>query len=198
VTKNRLQVRKHQLVRNAIYDAAMRLFAVKGFDETTVEAVAQASGVSRRSFFRYFASKDDVLAQNVLHYGDVLTAAVAAGPAGLTPFETVRETILTVVKQTAGQAHTRQVIDIAERSASARQAHTSKMREVEDSVAAAYAARLKSPSNYDVKPRLLATLTLSVMNVAIMAWYRGEYQDLSDAANQVFSNLAHFICDNPS
>ena len=195
MTKDSLQVRKQQLVRDAIYDAAIGLFAVKGFDETTVEEVAQAAGVSRRSFFRYFSSKDDLLAQNVVHYGEVLTAAVTACPAAFTPLETVRETVLTVVKQTVGQSRTRQVIEISERSASARQAHSSRMMEVEDSVAMAFAGRLRGASKDDLKPRLLASLTLSVMNVAIMSWYRGEYRELSVAANQVFSNLTRFMCD---
>src|SRR5580704_3163592 len=53
VTKATLQVRKQQLVRGAIYEAAIELFGKKGFDQTTVEEVAQAAGVSRRSFFRY-------------------------------------------------------------------------------------------------------------------------------------------------
>src|ERR1700689_1428031 len=96
VTKDTLQVRKQQLVRDAIYDAAIELFAVKGFDETTVEEVAQAAGVSRRSFFRYFASKDDLLAQNVVKYGAILSAAIAACPPTLGPMEIVRETVLSV------------------------------------------------------------------------------------------------------
>ena len=78
MAKQTLQVRKQELVRDAIYDAAIDLFAVKGFEETTVEEVAQAAGVSRRSFFRYYATKDDLLAQGVLKYGSALTAAIVS------------------------------------------------------------------------------------------------------------------------
>jgi AcrR family transcriptional regulator len=195
VTKDTLQVRKQQLVRDAIYDAAIELFAVKGFDETTVEEVAQAAGVSRRSFFRYFASKDDLLAQNVVNFGSVLAATITACSQALTPLETVRETVLSVLKQSVAQPRTRQIIEISQRSASARQAHHSRMMDVEDMVAAAFAGRLKSTSKDDMKPRLLAGLTLSVMNVAIISWFRGEYQDLSTAARQVFAHLARISCD---
>ena len=195
VTEGTLQIRKQQLVRSAIYDAAIDLFAEKGFDETTVEEVAQAAGVSRRSFFRYFASKDDLLAQNVVHFGSVLSATITACPPALTPLETVRETVLSVVRQTAAHPRTRQIIEISQRSASARQAHHSRMMEVEDTVAAAFAGRLRSASKDDLKPRVLASLTLSIMNVAISSWFRDEYQDLSTAARQVFTNLTRIFCD---
>jgi AcrR family transcriptional regulator len=195
MTEDSLQLRKQQMVRGAIYDAAIPLFARKGFDETTVEEVAQAAGVSRRSFFRYFASKDDLLAQNVVNYGNVLAATVTACAPTLTQLETVRETVQTVLKQVVVQPHTRRIIEIAQRSASARQAHGSRMSDVEDALATAFAARLKSPSRDDLKPRMLATLTLSSMNLAVIAWFRGEYQDPALAARQVFANLKRIVCE---
>jgi AcrR family transcriptional regulator len=195
LSKANLQAHKQNLVRSVIFEAAIELFSTKGFDETTVEEVAQAAGVSRRSFFRYFASKDDLLAQNVVQYGVTLTAAIAACPASFTPLEIVRETVLSVAKQTVAHPRTRQVIEISERSASARQAHLSRLREVEDRVATAYAGRLKGATEDDLRPRLLASLTLSVMSVAIFSWYRREYRDVSTVAKQVFSNLTRIFCD---
>jgi AcrR family transcriptional regulator len=195
VARENLQVLKQQLVRNAIFEAAIDLFTAKGFDETTVEEVAQAAGVSRRSFFRYFASKDDLLAQNVAHYGVALTAAITACPATFTLLEVVRETVLSVAKQSVAHPRTRQVIDISERSASARQAHLSRLLEVEESVARAFVGRIKGAAKDDLKPRLLASLTITVVNVAIVSWYRGEYQDIAAAAKQVFANLARIFCD---
>jgi hypothetical protein len=110
----------------------------------------------------------------------------------------VRETVLSVARESVAQPRTRQIIEISLRSASARQAHHSRMLDVEDVVAAAFAGRLRSGSKDELKPRLLASLTLSVMNVAIIAWFRGEYQDLSTAARQVFATLMRISCEQAS
>lgn len=49
----------HEL-RNKIAEAAIYLFLNNGFDQTTVEDIAKKSGVSRRSIFRHFESKDEI------------------------------------------------------------------------------------------------------------------------------------------
>lgn len=190
-----LQSRKQQLVRDAIFDAAIDLFAAKGFDETTVEEVAQAAGLSRRSFFRYFANKDDLLAQNVLNYGAVLAEAVEACPSGMAPLEVIRETISSGVKHVAAQTRTRQIIEIAVRSPSARRSHLSRMIDVEDRLAEAFAARLKNSSRNELKPRLLAGLTLVVMNAAIASWFTGEHADLATSGKQALAAIARMYRD---
>jgi AcrR family transcriptional regulator len=48
-------------IQARITDAAMELFAAQGYEATTVEAITQGAGVARRTFFRYFASKEDVI-----------------------------------------------------------------------------------------------------------------------------------------
>jgi AcrR family transcriptional regulator len=194
LTKSSLRARKQQFVRDAIYHSAIDLFAGKGFDETTVEEVAQAAGVSRASFFRYFSSKDDLLAQSVIRYGEALKAAIKASPPSSTPLEIMHETVLAVAKETASSPHTRQVIEIALRSAAARQAHMSRMVEVESEVAAAFAERTGSLSKDEIEPRLLAIMTLSAMNVAVMSWHRGGSQELSAAVEKVFSSLTRIAC----
>jgi AcrR family transcriptional regulator len=181
--------RKQQMARDAIYGAAVELFAVKGFEETTVEEIAEASGVSRRSFFRYFASKDDLLAQSVISYGRILADVVRLAPASLSQFELIEHTLLTGVKYpTINPQRTRQVVEIAERSPAARQAHRSRMTEVEDFLTEAFAARSKG-SRKEMKARLLSAITLAAMSSTINSWSKGEEKDLQTAAKHVLQTI---------
>lgn len=82
--------RKKLETRQALERAALRLFAERGYEQTTVEDIAEAADVAVRTFFRYFSSKQDVL------FGDVVTERVtrlrtglAARPMDESPLESV-------------------------------------------------------------------------------------------------------------
>ncbi|WP_327358583.1 TetR/AcrR family transcriptional regulator [Streptomyces sp. NBC_01304] len=56
-----LRERKRRRTRSALIDAAAELFARKGYDETTVAEIAAAAEIGTRTFFSYFASKEEIL-----------------------------------------------------------------------------------------------------------------------------------------
>jgi len=60
-----LMQRRRQGAIDDIVEAAIELFARDGFDATTVEAITDFAGCSRRTFYRYFESKEDVMFQDV-------------------------------------------------------------------------------------------------------------------------------------
>ena len=88
--------RKRRETLRRITDAGICLFIEKGFDGATVEEIAAAAGISRRSFFHYFESKDDILLSLQGDVGELFAAAVRRAPSGGSPFEIVRDAALRV------------------------------------------------------------------------------------------------------
>ncbi|MBD8465055.1 TetR/AcrR family transcriptional regulator [Plantibacter sp. CFBP 8798] len=76
--------------------AAMALFADRGFAATTVPEIAEAAGLTTRTFFRHFADKRDVLFLRERELPTVVGRLVAAAPAGLDPLALVMSGLETV------------------------------------------------------------------------------------------------------
>ncbi|MFI0374399.1 TetR family transcriptional regulator [Actinomadura sp. 1N219] len=90
--------RKKQRTREALVDAAFSLFAEKGFDATTVEEIADAVDVSSRTFFRYFASKEDVALTFQEEQTHAVMAALAARPADEPIMTALRHTVVEIAR----------------------------------------------------------------------------------------------------
>jgi mycofactocin system transcriptional regulator len=73
---------------------ALRLFTEVGFDETTVDQIAVAAGVSRRTFFRYFTSKSDVLWNEFDNEVETIRTLFAEVPDDLPVMAAVRKAVL--------------------------------------------------------------------------------------------------------
>jgi AcrR family transcriptional regulator len=192
--KNGMQVRKRKLVEDAIYDAAIDLFAKKGFDETTIDEIAEGSGISRRSFFRYFGSKNDLLARNTIKCGEVVRQTAASCARDLSVIDVIAEVVLKGAEFSEQQPRTLQIIQIAEKSASAAQAHLSRLSELEIELAEVYSRRLKSGSHNHLEPRLLSALSWALINASITSWFSGEHKDIQSAARQAVQDLTKLFC----
>jgi AcrR family transcriptional regulator len=69
--------------------AAITLFAEQGYEETTVAEIAVRAGLTKRTFFRYFSDKREVLFSGSEELGSLWLAAVTAAPPGETPLAVV-------------------------------------------------------------------------------------------------------------
>jgi AcrR family transcriptional regulator len=185
-----LQRRKQELVRDTIWEAALDLFTIKGFDESTIEEIAEAADVSRRSFFRYFASKRDLMVLRVHLYGRAVGEAIEECPRSCSLFEVMEHATLKVARAAAAQPRTRQVFKIAERCAAANEALLTSLPRIEEEVAKAFERRLPNGAKERAKARLLAAFTFSILNVSLADWCKNERKDISTIVSHAFTTLS--------
>ncbi|MER7490874.1 helix-turn-helix domain-containing protein, partial [Streptomyces sp. NPDC126497] len=86
-----LRERKKRATRGALAEAAVRLAAEHGADKVTVEAISAAAGVSVRTFFNYFDTRDDAFVVIDAEAGARMRQAVLDAPAALSPLQALRE-----------------------------------------------------------------------------------------------------------
>jgi AcrR family transcriptional regulator len=89
-----LRERKKRETREALTRAALELFVERGYDETTLAEIAAEAGVSTRTIFAYFPSKEHILFSTLQAMRDALAAALADRPAGTDALTALREFIL--------------------------------------------------------------------------------------------------------
>ncbi len=99
MTDSGLRQNKKIRVKRELYLAAMELFRQKGFDETSVEEIAEQAGYSRATFFNHFGSKQGVLR----FYGQRLQERVEelldASEDSVSPLEMIRRMITAMVRE---------------------------------------------------------------------------------------------------
>jgi len=91
-----LRERKKAATREALHEAALRLFAERGYRATTVTDIAAAADVSERTFFRYFRSKEDVALQDVGRLLPRLEQAIRERPVAEAPLHALLNAFLAV------------------------------------------------------------------------------------------------------
>ncbi len=88
-----LWTRSRQRVYAEITAVAMELFLTNGFEQTTIDEIVVAAGISRRSFFRYFGTKEDVVLGHFIADGAVIRDQLEQRPDGEGPWTALRGAI---------------------------------------------------------------------------------------------------------
>jgi AcrR family transcriptional regulator len=95
-----LRERKKAKTRATIQEQALRLFAIQGYEATTVQQIADAAEVSESTFFRYFPTKEDVVVHD--RFDPLLLAAFAMQPLELSPIAALRGALAAAIRELHG------------------------------------------------------------------------------------------------
>lgn len=161
-----LRERKKEATRQAVHEAALRLTVEHGFDQLTVEAVADAAGISRRTFSNYFAGKEDALLHGDEQQITELVRAVRERPAEEPAWTALRAAMTQFAERVAPPEREWAVrTRLAMRHPSLLARQLANHAALEQDLAEAVAAR-RSP----VRPLVLAAVFLSALRIAMRMW----------------------------
>jgi len=185
-----MQDRKRQAVRDEIARAAWELFDIEGYEATTVEVIAERAGISRRSFFRYYSSKEDVVVGTSDALAEDFLAAFRARPAGETPLEAIRRALRPVVVERVkdtGQA--RAIMRLLRESPTLRRAMMERHARLEERLAALLATRTGADPRRDPTPALLAFVARALIDTAFNVWFDQRPADAGAMVDDLFRRL---------
>ncbi len=170
--------------------AALDRFALQGFDETTVDDIAAAAGISRRTFFRYFRSKNDVVWGDFDGMLGELEARLAAAPADRPMMTTLRDEVVRFnsIPPEAVVAHRQRMALIL--YVPALQAHSTLRYAAWRAVVAEFAARRLGAGPDDLGPRLVGHVALAAAVAAYEQWLTTPDADLASLLGDAFDAVA--------
>ena len=182
-----LRERKKRATRRALHEAALRLVAERGLDSVSVDEIADRADVSPRTFFNYFACKDDAVLGLDPEASARQVSAFLARPAGETPVQALRAV-------TRGQAEEMALdtelwplrLKVIDTTPALLARLAAVFGEGEKVLAEAVAERTDTRAGADAYPTLLAGVAGVAMRTALHRWLAGDFTaalpDLLDEA----------------
>ncbi|MER6059944.1 MULTISPECIES: TetR family transcriptional regulator [unclassified Streptomyces] len=176
-----LRERKKQRTREALLRAALELFTTQGYEHTTVDEIAEAVDVSQRTFFRYFAGKEDVAFAVQEMTEARFVEAVRARPPHEAPLEALRQAVLegwdgireTVESAVPVELYLRMYRTI-ESTPALLAAHLRRSAATEETIARLLAEREGVDVDVDPRPRLAVAVFGGVIRVTERQWCTGD------------------------
>lgn len=185
-----LRARQRALAIDSLSAAALNLFLTLGFEVTTVDDIARAAGTSRRTFFRYFKTKEEVVLSRMKRLYDVMAFEVAARPPSGTALKTLHE----VLRATSGPhaEHKEQTLALVRLIYKTPTLHASILLQNHNfALELAEMLTRRDPTLGFGPARLAAVVAFAAADAATALWLEGsgEYLDYLDDAFADFDRL---------
>lgn len=182
--------RKRRLVREELGEVALRLLAAQGFECTTIDQIVEAAGVSRRTFFRYFKSKEDVIIEFLGDLAGRIGRDLAARPAQEPPLTALR-LALRAATGTIGE-HRRKSVALTKLimgSPALRGRYFDRQADLQRALAAVLAERAGAGAP-DLRTELTAAMGVKAFDLALERWAAADgAEDFGGILDEVFDAL---------
>ncbi|WP_407917822.1 TetR family transcriptional regulator [Kitasatospora sp. NE20-6] len=186
-------------MREALVAAAFRLFGERGFEQTTVDDIVTLAGVGRRSFFRHFPSKEDVVFPD--HEGGLaaMTAYLADADDAGDPVEQVCDATRLVLRTyAANPAFSVQRYRLTRQVPGLRAYELSVVWRYERALADHLRARFAVRSDGALRADVIAAAVVAAHNHALRTWLRsGGEGDVEEAVDSALGYAAKTFGDGP-
>lgn len=163
-----LRERKRRQTFQRIADGGLELFLAKGYTATTIDEIAAMAGISRRTFFHYFKSKDDILLAHLGGYADTLRVVVAEHSAAGAPIDVAREALLKF-SATTPPARAMAIARVMGESEALRAREAVSYQQLEKSLYAGLCEIWPKEARHDCL-RLVAMVSIGAMRLAVDKW----------------------------
>ena len=181
-----LRDRRKRRTAEAIVAAALELFAERGFERTTIDQIAAAADISRRTFFRYFADKEELFFAEDERLLEVIEATLDAAPPGEPVLELARRATRALAARST--ADPRRRLD-RERLIAATPALQARRLAKNLRWEQAIAARLVERGAGEQEALLVPKLAMACFQTAYERWVRDPGRDLPGLVDESFAAL---------
>lgn len=179
-------------MREALVAAAFRLFLERGYEQTTVDDIVALAGVGRRSFFRYFPSKEDVVFPDHERCLADMTAFLADSPEDADPVRRVCDAARLVLGMYAeNPAFSVQRYRLTKTVPGLRAYELSVVWRYERALADHLRGRLAGRPDASLHADVIAAAVVAAHNNALRSWLRSQGRDDAGAAVDHALQYAH-------
>ncbi|AYG65089.1 MULTISPECIES: TetR family transcriptional regulator [unclassified Rhizobium] len=188
--------RKRRQTRERIESVALKLFLERGFDATTIEDITEAADVSKRSFFDYFPSKEDVVTAWQDSFSGELIHAVAAQPPDASLFEVVEAAIHAALRAATADPQRLALVALISDTPALRARDQLKYVKLERKLADALHARGRGGEEERFRLSILAAVVVTMLRVGGERWSAARQTvSLEEFAENMFDELWTALAD---